>query len=32
MPCADLRQLALTFDISNRWLCQLIGIQEGPSG
>ena len=29
MPCAELRQLALTFDISNRWLCQLVGFQQG---
>ena len=28
MAANELRQLALTFDITSKWLCQLIGIQE----
>ena len=28
MPATELRQFALTYDITSKWLCQLIGIQE----
>ena len=28
MPATELRQLALTYDISSKWLAQLVGIRE----